>query len=408
MCVPGTIADYVALTSGCRSGGVTVSDFLFHDPGGSALDLFVTPVEGVSEGSLRLVLSIGGSLDLVGITFTATAESPVIHKLGLAFVGPFLSDFSTAGLNGVGILAGLEVPPTPLSLKGAATGAFAPVAVKDFDFFFNRGLSSSPHAVALDVVTPEPTTLLLWGAGAAGAGLIRWRRRQRAKAQATLSDSRKGVLTRALLPMLIVVPVVLMPTPARAIPTCSAGTMADYIALTDGCRLGAITVSNFSYSGFTETFGQGPEQDFVVSPSFVMVTPSLPFGASSLRLTFTSNWTGVEISYTAQAEAPWIRQFNLSFLDGGRAGVGANGLFVFMDPSPFGGPSERFFDTRSFDPISLTTVHIAGGAASHPFGGLNSFAFDTVTPEPATLLLWGTGAAGLGVARWLKKRRRTE
>jgi hypothetical protein len=27
------------------------------------------------------------------------------------------------------------------------------------------------------------------------------------------------------------------------------------------------------------------------------------------------------------------------------------------------------------------------------------------TPEPATLLLWGTGAAGLGLARWVKRRR---
>jgi hypothetical protein len=27
------------------------------------------------------------------------------------------------------------------------------------------------------------------------------------------------------------------------------------------------------------------------------------------------------------------------------------------------------------------------------------------TPEPATLVLWGTGAAGLGVARWLRRRR---
>jgi hypothetical protein len=28
-------------------------------------------------------------------------------------------------------------------------------------------------------------------------------------------------------------------------------------------------------------------------------------------------------------------------------------------------------------------------------------------PEPTTLLLWGTGAAGLGVARWLKRRNST-
>jgi PEP-CTERM motif-containing protein len=30
------------------------------------------------------------------------------------------------------------------------------------------------------------------------------------------------------------------------------------------------------------------------------------------------------------------------------------------------------------------------------------------TPEPATLLLWGTSAAGLGLARWWKRRRPRE
>jgi hypothetical protein len=38
-----------------------------------------------------------------------------------------------------------------------------------------------------------------------------------------------------------------------------------------------------------------------------------------------------------------------------------------------------------------------------PFGGVNSFAFDVVTPEPATLLLWGAGATGLGLARWRRR-----
>jgi hypothetical protein len=58
-CVPGTIADYVALTAGCRDGGITVSGFSADLSGGSALDLLVTPAPGVSLGSLRLILSIG-------------------------------------------------------------------------------------------------------------------------------------------------------------------------------------------------------------------------------------------------------------------------------------------------------------------------------------------------------------
>jgi hypothetical protein len=191
----------------------------------------------------------------------------------------------------------------------------------------------------------------------------------------------------------------------EAVPACVPGTMADYLALADGCRLGAITVSDFSYSGFSESFFLS--EVFDVPPSDVSVVPSLPLGASSLRLTFSDGWTGVDISYTAQAEAAWIRQFNLSFLLGGgpsAAGIGGNGLFVFIDPSNPFGPPERLFDTRSFDPISLTTVHISGGSASHPFGGIGSFAFDVVTPEPTTFLVWATGGTGLVIARWRRHR----
>ena len=207
---------------------------------------------------------------------------------------------------------------------------------------------------------------------------------------------------RALLAVLCLLS---LTTAAHAVPTCVPGTMADYLALPDGCRLGAITVSDFSYSGFSEFFGLGPPFD--IPPSLALVTPSLPFGASSLRLAFDGGWTGVDISYRAEADAPWIRQFNLLFLNPENgSSVGASGnpggsLSVTFDTFPI--IDIRLFDTRSFDPISLTTIHISGSGPSHPFGGVNSFAFDVVTPEPATLLLWGAGAAGLGLARWRRR-----
>jgi len=185
--------------------------------------------------------------------------------------------------------------------------------------------------------------------------------------------------------------------------------MADYLALSDGCRLGAITVSDFSYSGSTESI-EIPGV-FDVPPSQVSVIPSLPFGASSLRLSFQGGWTDVHISYTANADAPWIQQFNLLFLAGGpsASGIvgggtpGANDLSTLIDAVGFP-TTVRQFDTRSFDPISLTTISLSGGSPAHPFGDAGSFAFDVVTPEPTTILIWAAGATGLGLTRWRRRR----
>lgn len=210
--------------------------------------------------------------------------------------------------------------------------------------------------------------------------------------------------------LLLLLALMFLASPAHAVPTCVPGTMADYLALVDGCRLGAITVSDFSYSGSADFFGGGAVFD--VPPSDVSVTPSLPFGASSLRLRFDGGWTQVDISYTAKADAPWIRQFDLLFFGGGPSASvvggggtpGASDLFTFTDRD-FG---LRIFDTRSFDPISLTTISISGRSPAHPFGDAGSFAFDVVTPEPATLLLWTAGAAGLSFSRRYGRRSRRD
>src|SRR4030095_11124166 len=62
-------------------------------------------------------------------------------------------------------------------------------------------------------------------------------------------------MIRALL--LVTALLFLTTIPAQAIPTCVPGTMADYLACSDRCRLGATTVSDFSYSGFIDFF-EGP------------------------------------------------------------------------------------------------------------------------------------------------------
>lgn len=70
-------------------------------------------------------------------------------------------------------------------------------------------------------------------------------------------------MLRVLLPMVALM-LFLMPAPARAIPTCALGTMADYIALgADGCQFDfhldpehtyTRTYSNFSYVGSVRAF----------------------------------------------------------------------------------------------------------------------------------------------------------
>jgi hypothetical protein len=90
------------------------------------------------------------------------------------------------------------------------------------------------------------------------------------------------------------------------------------------------------------------------------------------------------------------------------AGVSAGGLHVGVDDPGFADPavpSSIRIARRSFDPIDGELIQVFGSGRSSPFGALNTFAIDAVTPEPTTLLLWGTGAAGLGVARWVKRRR---
>jgi hypothetical protein len=63
--------------------------------------------------------------------------------------------------------------------------------------------------------------------------------------------------------------------------------MEEYLALTDGCRIGVLTVSDFGYLGVREN----PIFIEDVPPNFVNVTPSQPCGPSGMRLPFDGGLT---------------------------------------------------------------------------------------------------------------------
>lgn len=184
--------------------------------------------------------------------------------------------------------------------------------------------------------------------------------------------------------------------PAHAIPTCVFGTMEDYLALTDGCRIGVLTVSDFSYLGVREN----PVFVEDILPNFVSVAPSQPYGPSGLRLSFHHGWTHVEIGFRVHVDGPWIQEYALFLLGAfNLSSVGADGLSVSVGEGEFvGGPGGIGIPSarRSFAPIAEDDIQISGGSGPILFSSLGEFAFDAVTPEPTTLLLWAAGPRGSG------------
>jgi hypothetical protein len=84
-------------------------------------------------------------------------------------------------------------------------------------------------------------------------------------------------------------------------------------------------------------------------------------------------------------------------------GPGLNTLHRFGGTFTNAGPDDYVvYGLRGAGHVDLTLVQRADGEA---------WVFQQAewviepTPEPATLLLWGTAAAGLGVARWVRRRR---
>jgi hypothetical protein len=189
-----------------------------------------------------------------------------------------------------------------------------------------------------------------------------------------------------------------LPTPSMALPICSGSTLADYVA-SGSCQAGKLSFLSFSYEG---------------TPSAEDVFASVGGGGISLTafawgafgLSFTVTGPGIarnELSMVSSFIGPFDTGSSVSMLTtpGGLLSVAFSRACV-LGTAP---PDEcRFFDRIDFAPVDSQFVQIAGGAGAG--AALTDVAVEFgVVPEPATLLLFGTTAAGLGVARWLKRRR---
>jgi hypothetical protein len=236
-------------------------------------------------------------------------------------------------------------------------------------------------------------------------------------------------MSRVLLPVFTLV-LLLVAAPASAIPICPAGTMADYLAFgTAGCQFNSLTFSDFSYSnpGGVLLGLFGPRIFPPPPPSEISVQPRsnparLGSGGAALWFAppppplpvFEGNgpyWDTVSIGFNVAG--PRIVRDDLSAVlqsiaNLQSAGIGETavpggnlGIFQGVDcqRDPFGPPPPCANPTSLSIPFTrFQEIDIAGR-------NVNGFEAGFATPEPATLLLVGTGAAGLGVARWVKRRR---
>lgn len=134
-----------------------------------------------SEDLFNTIVTLEGTTYRVGGLF-----SPERPSLDLTFTGPTLF---APPLN----VAPIVALTTPVSVSGAfvhfgivehlAATATATVVLQRSDDCLPSGACWGGPRVTYDLApTPEPTTLLLVGTGAAGAGLARWWKRRRVQA----------------------------------------------------------------------------------------------------------------------------------------------------------------------------------------------------------------------------------
>jgi hypothetical protein len=222
---------------------------------------------------------------------------------------------------------------------------------------------------------------------------------------------------------------------ALAAPVCMPGTLANYVALTNGCTIGpppTFTFSNFSFSLVSSS-----GSPTILTANDIDVTPmnSVP---SELTLQFSSsgfnvgNGQTVEyvISYLVDPPPPEIIHFRSSLNIDPPPPIGLalvstelcdNAEFVgTVCPSGLtdtltvfqSGATSVLSDTADFSGVVaelgvINTITLNGGGAPSDPAGFSSFTNTVITsvPEPANAFV---GACGIGLIVFLARRVHTK
>jgi hypothetical protein len=197
-----------------------------------------------------------------------------------------------------------------------------------------------------------------------------------------------------------------LPGPSAAIPICPSATLEDYVGLgSDGCQAGKITFSSFSYDGTPSA-----EQVFAgtaVQGNFSALNLTA-FAWGSFGLSFAVAGPGIMRNELAMISS-FIGPFDTGsgvveiMTPGGFLSVSFSRACTRLPPPP--AEECTFFDRIDLPAVDTQFIRVSGGAG----GGAEltdvSVGFG-VAPEPATLVLWGLGGAGLAVGHWVKRRSR--